>query len=240
MPIYETRLLRRETVAEGTMAFHFERPVGFAHHAGQNLVITQIDPPETDTEGPSRTLSIASAPHEPELMVATRMRDTAFKRVLKSAALGLKVRIDGPNGVMVLHEDTTRPAVLLAGGIGITPFLSMVRHAAESRLRHQIVLFYANRRPQDAAFLDELGKLEQINPNYRLIATITKAEKSSEPWHGETGFIGREMLERHLSSLLSPIYYFAGPPAMTMAMQSMLTGCGVSGNDMRSEEFYGY
>lgn len=240
MPVYETRLVRRETVAQGTMAFHFERPPGFTHIAGQNLVMTQVDPTETDAEGPSRTLSIASAPHEPELMIATRMRDTAFKRHLKSAALGLKVRIDGPNGLMVLHEDAARPAVLLAGGIGITPFLSMARHAAKSRLAHHIVLFYSNRQPQDAAFLDELRSLEQLNPNYRLIATMTQAEKSSQPWRGETGFIGREMLERHLPSLLSPIYYFAGPPAMTMAMQSMLTGCGVGADDMRSEEFYGY
>ena len=240
MAVYETRLVRRATVAEGTMAFHFEHPTGFAHDAGQNIVMTQVDPPATDSEGPSRTFTVASAPHEPELMIATRMRDTAFKRVLKSAAIGLKVRIDGPNGVMVLHEDAARPAVLLAGGIGITPFLSMARHAAKNRLLHRIVLFYSNRRPEDAAFLDELRSLEQANPNYRLIASMAEPEKSSQAWKGETGFIRRDMLERHLPDLLSPIYYFAGPPAMTMAMQSMLERCGVSGNDMRSEEFYGY
>lgn len=240
MPIYETHLVRREPVADGTMAFHFDRPVGFTHEAGQNIVITLSDPPETDSEGPSRTFTIASAPHEPELMIATRMRDTAFKRVLRSAALGLNVRIDGPNGVMVLHDDAARPAALLAGGIGITPFLSMARHAAKNRLPHRIVLFYANRRPEDAAFLDELRILEQSNPNYRLIATMAEPEKSSQTWKGETGFIRRDMLERHLPDLLSPIYYFAGPPAMAMAMQSMLENCGISGNDMRSEEFYGY
>ena len=74
------RLLRRETVAEGTMAFHFERPPGFAHQAGQNALFKLA--------GDSRTFSIASAPHEPELMIATRMRDSAFKRVLKEAAPG--------------------------------------------------------------------------------------------------------------------------------------------------------
>lgn len=240
MPIYESRLLRRETVAEGTMAFHFERPQGFVHVAGQNLAMSLIDPPESDAEGPNRTFTIASAPHESELMIATRMRDTAFKRVLKSAALGLKVQLDGPNGVMVLHEDSARAAVFLAGGIGITPFLSMVRHAAKRRLPHHIALFYANRRPEDAAFLDELRRLAQTHPNYRLIATMAEAEKSSQPWKGETGFIRRDMLERHLPDLQSPIYYLAGPPAMTMAMQSMLASCGVSAENVHSEEFYGY
>jgi ferredoxin-NADP reductase len=238
--LHETRLLRRETVAEGTMAFHFERPAGFAFEAGQNVQLTLIDPPETDSQGPSRPFTIASAPHEPDLMIATRMRDSAFKRTLKTADLGLKASIDGPNGVMVLHEDTARPAAFLAGGIGITPFLSMARHAAKHRLPHRIHLFYSNRRPEDAAFLDELRGLEKANPNYRLIATMAEAEKSARPWSGETGFIRRELLERHLPDLLSPVYYFAGPPAMTMAMQSMLSGFGVAEDDMRSEEFYGY
>jgi len=132
--MYESALRRRESVAEGTAAFYFEKPAGFAHQAGQNAVFILVDPPETDSQGPSRTFTIASAPHEPDLMIATRMRDTAFKRVLKSAVPGARVRIDGPGGVMVLHEDAARPAVFLAGGIGVTPFLSMARHADAARI----------------------------------------------------------------------------------------------------------
>jgi ferredoxin-NADP reductase len=240
MPVHETRLARSESVAEGTLAFHFERPPGFAFEAGQNMLVTLADPPAMDSSGPSRTFTIASAPHEAQLMVATRMRDSAFKRTLKSAAPGLSVTLDGPAGAMVLHEDPARPAVFLAGGIGVTPFLSMARHAAERRLPHAVTLFYSNRRPGDAAFLDELRGLEQRNPKYKLVATMTEAGKSGQPWSGETGFIDAPMLRRHLPDLLAPVYYFAGPPAMTMAMQSMLEGCGVSEDDMRSEEFYGY
>lgn len=223
------RLLGRETVADGTMAFHFERPPGFLHQAGQNALFKLADE--------NRTFSIASAPHEPGLMIATRMRDSAFKRTLKGAALGLKVEIDGPAGLMVLHEDAARPAVFLAGGIGITPFLAMARDAAHRRLPHRIALFYANRRPQDAAFIDELRALEQRNSNYRLIAAMSEPAAG---WKGETGFIDRAMLERHLPEPLQPVYYFAGPPAMAMAMQQMLSGLGVADADMRSEEFYGY
>jgi len=222
------------------MAFYFDKPAGFAHQAGQNALFSLVDPPDTDAKGPSRTFSLASAPHEPELMIATRMRDTAFKRVLKSAALGTPVRLDGPSGVMALHADAARPAVFLAGGIGVTPFLSMARHAANNHLPHRITLFYANRRAEDAAFLDELRALEQSNRNYRLVATMSAAQISSQPWKGETGFIRPDMLERYLTDLKSPVYYFAGPPGMAMAMQSMLEGLGVNENDMRSEEFYGY
>ena len=144
--VYDVKLLRRETVAEGTMAFHFSKPPEFRHQAGQSLLMKLIDPPETDGEGDARNFTIASAPHEPELMIATRMRDTAFKRVLKMAPDGTAVTIDGPNGEMVLHDDPAHPAVFLAGGIGITPFLSMARHAAKARLPHRLYLFYSNRR----------------------------------------------------------------------------------------------
>ena len=211
------------------MAFHFQRPPGFAHQAGQNVLFT--------LGNESRTLSIASAPHEPQLTVATRMRDSAFKNALKSATGGLRLQIDGPAGLMVLHEDATRPAVFLAGGIGITPFLAMVRDAAHRRLPHQILLFYANRRPQDAPFLDELRAMEKRNPNYRLVATLSQPPQG---WQGETGHIDRAMLERHVADLRRPIYYFAGPPGMAMAMQFMLADIGVAEEDMRSEEFYGY
>lgn len=238
--IREARLMRRETVAEGTMAFYFSKPPGFRHAAGQSLLMSLVDPPETDNEGDARTFTIASAPHEAELMIATRMRDTAFKRVLKTAPAGMPVMIDGPNGEMVLHDDATRPAVFLAGGIGITPFLSMIRHATHKRLAHRMYLFYSNRRPDDAAFLHELEEMEHANANYRLIATMAEPEKSLESWWGEVGFIRRELLELHLPATTHPIYYFAGPPPMTMAMREMLDAMGVGEQDMRYEEFYGY
>lgn len=240
MATYEVRLARRVSVAEGTMAFYFSRPPGFQFRAGQSLAMSLVDPPETDGKGDTRTFTIASAPHEAELMIATRMRDSAFKRVLKAAPAGSPVRMDGPNGEMVLHDDAARPAVFLAGGIGITPFLSMARHANRQRLPHHLYLFYSNRRPEDAAFLTELQDMEQRNPNYHLIATMAEAEKSARPWSGETGFIRREMLERHLPDTATPVYYFAGPPAMTAAMQEMLQGIGIGEDAMRYEEFYGY
>jgi ferredoxin-NADP reductase len=227
-------LLRREPVAEGTMAFYFEKPADFSHEAGQNAMFTLIDPGEEDAAGPSRTFTIASAPHERELMIATRMRDSVFKRFLAAAKPGAKLEMEGPLGLMVLHGDASRPAVFLAGGIGITPFLAMARDVAKRKLPHEIVLFYSNRRPEHAAFLEELERLQ--GPKFRLVATMTEAPG----WKGERRFISRELLAEHLPDLRAPVYYFAGPPGMTMAMQGMLTELGVSEDDMRSEEFYGY
>jgi ferredoxin-NADP reductase len=234
--VHEIALRRREGVAEGTVAFHFEKPAGFSYEAGQNAFFTLLEPPETDAAGPSRPFTLASAPHEPELMIATRMRDSAFKRALKAGAPGLRLQMDGPAGLMVLEKDASRPVVFLAGGIGITPFLSMVRDAAHRGLRHRIWLFYSNRRPEEAPFLDELAALAARHGTFHLVATMT----ASPSWSGERRRIGRELLEAHLPDLRAPLYYFAGPPGMAMAMQAMLNEIGIAEQDVRSEEFYGY
>lgn len=234
------RLLNREQVAEGTMAFHFSKPEGFEFRPGQSVDLTLKDPPETDGEGNTRTFSIASAPFEPNLMTATRMRDTAFKRVLRSLPLGTQLKVEGPSGSFTLHKNTAKPAVFLAGGIGITPFLSVLRQAAHSRLSQDLHLFYSNRRPEDAPFIDNLEELAKLNPNFHLVMTMTAMAKSSRPWSGETGVIDRELLSKHLARLQGPIYYIAGPPAMVAALRPVLTEATVDEDDIRSEEFAGY
>jgi ferredoxin-NADP reductase len=240
LPGYHPRLLSRVEVAEGTMAFHFEKPLGFDFKPGQSTDITLIDPPETDAEGNTRTFSIASSPFENQLMFTTRMRDTAFKRSLKNAPMGASVQMAAPMGSFTLHKNAAKPAVFLAGGIGITPFLSIVRQADHDRLPQKSHLFYSNRRPEDAAFLEALRVLDEGNPNFQLICTMTAMPQSQRAWKGETGLIDKEMLARHLTSLHGPIYYSAGPPAMVAAMRKMLVVAGVDEDDIRTEDFAGY
>lgn len=237
---YQSRLLSRVEVAQDTMAFHFEKPAGFDFKPGQSVDVTLINPPETDSEGNTRTFSIACATFENQLIFATRMRDTAFKRSLKKVALGTVVKMDSAMGSFTLHKNSAKSAVFLAGGIGITPFSSIVLQADHDRAPHKLYLFYSNRRPEDAAFLDTLQGLEKTNPNFRLIATMTQMSNSKKKWNGETGRIDKEMLSRYLSELYGPIFYIAGPPAMVTGMRKMLVASGVNEDDIRTEEFAGY
>jgi ferredoxin-NADP reductase len=239
-PTFVSTLKDRKEVAERTMAFRFEKPSGWTFKAGQFIDMTLVDPSETDSEGNTRGFSIASGPHEERLMVATRMRDTAFKRVLKTMAIGSAVKIEGPFGDLTLPNRASRAVVFLAGGIGITPFRSMLVRAAKEKLPHRIFLFYSNRRPEDAPFLEELQILEQQNSNYKLIASMSEMEKSHRPWSGETGLINQEMLTRHLIGVETVIYYIAGPPAMVKGLHEMLSKAGVDDDDIRTEEFAGY
>jgi ferredoxin-NADP reductase len=239
-PVTLVKLISRHEVAERTTAFRFEKPPNWVFKAGQCLDVTLLAPPETDGEGNTRAFSIASAPDEETLMVATRMRDTAFKRVLGAMPIGSSVKIEGPSGNLTLHNNSARPAVLVAGGIGITPFHSILLRAAKEKLPHRILLFYSNRRPEDAPFLEELRSLEKENPNFRLVACMTDIANSHQSWHGEVGPIDREMLLKHTGDAVSPIYYLAGPPEMVKGLHTVINEAGVDDDDIRAEDFFGY
>jgi len=237
---YISNLQKREQIADGTMAFYFAKPLRFEFRAGQSIDLTLVNPPQTDAEGNTRTFSIASAPFDADLMIATRMRDTAFKRVLRSASPGVEVKVEGPSGSFTLHKNSAKAGVFLAGGIGITPFLSIIRQATRENFPHQLYLFYSNRRPEDAAFLDLLQQAAQQNNRFHLISTMTDMQHSHRSWTGETGFIDQNMVRRYPPSTQGSIYYIAGPPAMVAAMRQMLVGAGVGEDDIRTEEFAGY
>jgi ferredoxin-NADP reductase len=240
MPPYKAKLKAQKTVCAGTTAFYFEKPKEFEFEAGQSFDFTLLSPGETDLVGNTRTLSIASAPHERNVMVAMRLRTTAFKRTLNSLPLGTELLLQGPFGWMTLPRNSTRPAVLLAGGIGITPFRSLVWSEAESLSARRILLFYSVRIPEEAAFLEELQEMEQYNRRYKLICTVTQPEKSRMSWLGETGRISMQMLSKWIPDLSVPIYYIAGPPEMVTGLRQMLVGAGIAEENIRAEEFYGY
>jgi ferredoxin-NADP reductase len=237
---YASNLLSRSQVAQGTQSFEFERPAGFSFKAGQfiDLVLPGILPDGSDEL--VHTFSIASSPSFEKIIIATRMRDTAFKRALSSLAIGAKVRIKGPMGNFTLHKNAMRPAVFLAGGIGIVPFLSIISDLAFNRRQTPISLFYANRVLEDAAFLHMIWEIEWSANNFNFIPTLTRVGSSNTSWRGETGHITAEMLCRHPCRLHDAICYVAGPPKMVAAARVALNAAGVDDDDIRTEEFHGY
>jgi ferredoxin-NADP reductase len=239
MPPCKAILKSRKRLCNGTTAFYFERPHNFDFRAGQFINLTVLDGVEADLAGSTRSLTIASGPHEPDVMVAMRNRDTAFKKALQGLPLGSPVLFQGPFGNFTLHRDTARPAAFLAGGIGITPFRSMLWQATITRSPLRIVLFYANRRPEEAAFLEELRAYEEINPNFKLVATMTHTEERCA-WQGEKGHFTEQILKKWLPDLKAPIFYLAGPAAAVTSMRLTLDAAGVLDTDIRTEEFPGY
>jgi ferredoxin-NADP reductase len=240
MAEYEMTLMDRQRIARDTMAFWFDtNGASFGFRAGQHADFVFARPHTEGESDNSRTFSLAGSPLDKEpIMIAMRMRKTAFKTALKSAALGTKFIVSRPRGSFTLHRDITRPAVFLAGGIGIAPIRSILQQATQERLPHKLYLFYSNREADDAAFIDELQSMAAQNPNFTLVPTVTGHKTLAWPY--EKGHINREMLTRHLLGLNGPIYYIAGPSGMVTAMSELLKSSGVNEDDMRTEEFGDY
>ncbi|HSD98299.1 MAG TPA: FAD-dependent oxidoreductase [Patescibacteria group bacterium] len=234
--IVNVKLINKEEIANETMAFHFEKPEEFAFKAGQFGDFTILNPSETDEEGNVRGFSLSHAPYETDLMITTRMRDTAFKRVLKNLSIGTEVKLDAPYGSFTLHKTETTPAVFLTGGIGITPVRSIIAQASHDKLPHKITLFYSNKTPEDTAFLQDLQSFAKENPNFIFVPVMTR----DETWQGEKGHITKDMLTKYIPDLTTPLYYLSGPASMVATMRQILTDAQVNEDNIRTEEFSGY
>ena len=239
MAEYEMTLMDRQRIAKDTMAFWFDtRGVHYEFRAGQHADFAFSHPIDLDGAN-SRTFSIVNSPRERGLvMIALRTRETPFKVALKTAGPGTKFKVSRPRGFFTLHKDVTRPAVFLAGGIGITPIRSIIHWATQERLPHKLYLFYSNRSLEDAAFLEDLEGLAAQNRSFTLIPTVTRTK--SPTWLYESGPIDRNLLRRYLHGLNGPIYYVAGPSGMVAAMTALLHSSGVSDDDIKTEEFGDY
>lgn len=236
--MYKIKLLKKEVVADNTMAFHFEKPEGFSYKAGQYGDFTLIDPPQTDAEGNKRTFSLASAPHEADLKITTRMRDTAFKRVLKELPEGSEVELEGPFGSLAIPSDPAKTAVFLTGGIGSTLVRSMVAEASHQQLPNKMIFFYANRAPKDTVFMDEFKQYATENPNFTFVPIMT--DPGQETWDGERGLIDIDLVKKYVGDITAPVYFLSGPGDMVGDMRRMLSDAGVERTSIRSDQFVGY
>jgi ferredoxin-NADP reductase len=229
----------KREVAKGTLLVVFDllgRVVDFT--PGQYFWVTLLDPPYDDERGPRRHITVVTSPNDRGVLgLCTRLRDSAFKRSLAELPVGTEVDVEEPKGTFLLPEDTDRPYVFIAGGIGITVFRSMLRYISEERLPHRVTLVYSNRDRESTPFLDELVELERENPSFRLVATMT----DDPAWEGETRRIDADLLRDHLGGDLGAFTYLvAGPPRMVDAMVQMLDESGVPEEHVRADRFAGY
>ena len=235
----KARIKEKRDVAKGTLMVVFDllgEEVDF--QPGQYFWVTLLDPPYDDEKGPKRHITVVTSPTERGVLgLATRIRDSAFKRSLAELPEGAEVEVEQPKGSFVLPEETDRLCVFIAGGIGITVFRSMLRYIADKGLPHRVTLVYSNRDRESTAFYDELRELEAANPNLEVVFTMTE----DPGWEGETRRIDADMLRDHLGEELdSYTYLVAGPPAMVDGVAEALQGAGIPEDQVRPARFSGY
>lgn len=236
---YPSKLLHRETLAGEIMLFRFQKPQGFNFAAGQFCYVTMPDLGFHDREGLRKPFSIASSPLEKELIFAARITESAFKKTLREMPIGASVALDTPLGLFTLPKSTAAPLVFLAGGIGVSPFRSMMRYAADASAGHTITLLYSSRVPEEAIFLDEFRSIAKQNHRMAVVVTITRPGGSGEKWTGLTGRVSAEMIREQCGDRSGAIYYVSGPPVMVDSMKNVLLGMGVDQQRIKREAWTG-
>ena len=257
----ELTLIKKDKV-EGTdvMSFKFsnqndqvqDKPL-IDYTAGQ-FAFFDIGEVYNDPKGPIRHFTISSSPTENFIMFSTRIRDSPYKKRLSTLERGAKVKVRGPEGKFVLHEDYSKPAVFLSGGIGVTPFRTMIKYATDKQLPVKIIMFDSNRNQDNILFKKEFDDWASINKNLKIIYTISEKDQHDQSssssfsrasyWKGEYGRIDKAMILKHIEDnniLNNSIFYICGPPGMLKAMQILLQEeLEIPKERIKIEEFTGY
>jgi ferredoxin-NADP reductase len=236
---HQAALISKLEVARDTWLFRFEKPEGFSYRAGQHVRMSLLNPKAKDPTGNYRFWSFASAPHEPDLAFAIRMRSSPFKRELMSLQVGAVVQIDmlknPPHGAFAL-DDRDSPVVFLAGGIGVVPAYSMIKEALSKPGSRQMTLFYSVRTVEDAPFLDELRMLAAQDSRFKFVPTLTTNMQATD-WSGETGRISLDMIRRYVPDMSGSQIYISGLKGMVESLHDALIKSGIAASIIRSEEF---
>src|SRR6266581_4464000 len=229
---FRTRIVSSRPLTPSTRAIEPEKPAGFTFGPTQ-FTFLQL---QTEEGMDARPMSLATSPTRPHLEYAVRLSDSPYKRAFAALQPDDEVRVFGPIGDFVLHE--TRPAVLVAGGVGITPLKGMAEYAADKALPIPIRLVYSNRSEDEIVYRQELEALEKKNDRFRVLHTLTRT--ADRGWEGRTGRIDQELLLEAAQGLADPIYYVSGTPSMVIGTLRLLRALGVADANLEVEAFRGY
>ena len=227
MKKYQTTLIGKKRIAKDTIEVSFSLPHDFNFQAGQYI---QLGVPQllySDAAGHSRLMSIASSPlNQKEICIAFRDTGSGFKDTLKSLKVGSPAIIEGPYGFFTLSDRPSYPFVFIAGGIGVTPYVSMLQYAAATKLNISITLLYTNSNDESAAYLKDLQELSRHDNSIRVKNMF--------------GRVDEHFLVENVSDPYNCVWYISGPPTMVDYVRNLLFLLGVDDDKICFEEFTGY
>lgn len=234
-------LLRKEYITPHIVALSFDKnEYPFDFFPGQYVTITLPITP-TDGNGATRDFTIASSPTEKDvLMIVTKEGITDAKKALTNLTIGEAVTFTKPQGGFYLREQITTPRILISGGIGITPFLSMIKYTIDKQLHIPVTLLASFSLSEEAIFYDKLAMISKDHPEIKIMYTISRHDATKEKTHQEIGRISQEMIEKYGGDMKNSLFMIAGSPEMVDSTQEVLIQMGIEEKNIQSEQFPGY
>jgi glycine betaine catabolism B len=229
------KLITKQNEAKGTKSFFWEPEKPISYSPGQYLYFTLPKLNYPDKRGATRQFTLSSSPTEGNLLrFTTRIRqESGFKKTLDELPIGSIVDGQGPSGTFIFDEKETGTQIFLAGGIGITPFRSMIKYATDNKLLSQIYLIYSN-TDSDIVFKKELDKISKSYQNIKIQYVLSSTEGHLD------GIKISKFMKNWQLNINNCTFWLVGPPPFIDAMETILGKLKVSSNKIRSDKFTGY
>lgn len=230
-----SKVIQTIPLAEGTIGIEVEKPDGYKFRAGQHAAFELIHPSD-EQQNDWRPLTIASAPHEENLLFATRLKaESPFKRKLKNLKPGEFVMISDSDGKFIVPEDEDKEIILITGGIGATPLRSIVADQIHRGHPNSITAFDFNRTPKDAPFHNTPDIIQE--DKLTMVPVMTQA---NDDWSGKTGYFSDELIDEYVKNPEDAYWMVAGPEKTVDSVVSRLHKRGIPHHRIETDEFPGY
>lgn len=237
------KLIEKRQEAKGTKSFFWLPEKDIKYYPGQYFYLTLEKLIYPDPKGATRHFTASSSPTEGNVIrITTRIREeSGFKKSLDNLEIGSLVEAEGPEGDFIF-DPKNNDNIFLAGGIGITPFRSMINYVKDKNLSNNIILIHSNSTPEEIAFASEFDLIAKSTPTIKIYTTVSKPEESVRKWTGLIGRIDQTLLEKLVSGdkIQSATFWVCGPPTMVDAMQVILGNLQINLSHIKTEKFTGY
>jgi glycine betaine catabolism B len=230
---FETQFAEIIPRTQDMISYRFPRPSGLFYKPGQYMLATI----ETGNKRITHPFSFSSSPSEDEFIEFTkRLTGSEYSNALKVAKKGKWAKIDAPYGTFTF-EGEHQKIILLAGGVGITPFRSICKYCTDMHIDSSILLLYGCRNENEIAFKHEFEEMELLNSKLRVLFILNEGSSS---WQGLVGFIDAELVKTQVPDYKKRVFYACGPPGMVKAMGNVVKDLGLSLSQLKTEALVGY
>lgn len=232
------RLKKIEQTSASTSEFVFASDVPLSFKPGQYLEWT-LPHQKSDARGNRRYFTISSSPTEPDIRFGVKFYDppSSFKRTLADMRADGEISASQLAGEFIMPEDKTKKLVFIAGGIGITPFRSMIKHLLDTKDKRSVLLLYSNKKAADIAYrplFDQVQRELGIKTIYAITGDPDAMQK------GYVTVIDAHLIKKEVPDYLDRVFYLSGPRAMVLAFRHSLRELGVPRRHIKEDFFPGF
>lgn len=232
-------LLEKRQISSDIFDFIFNHGKQFAFLPGQYMEWT-LKHPKTDSRGNRRYFTIASSPTEKNLLLGIRFyqNSSSFKKSLLNLNPNDKIVGAQIAGDFTLPKNKNAKLVFIAGGIGVTPFRSMLKYLVDKNEKRSIVMFYVNKRAEELAYVDVFNQAQR-QLGIKMVYTLTDKAAVPANWQGKVGRIDAAMIQQEVPDFRERTFYLSGPHAMVVAYEQVLRGMGIPQQQIKKDFFPG-